>query len=373
MAPPLNWLTRQFELSRERGAANISPMEGLRGLAVFLVYLVHYGTLSQPWIVPHSSLMHINHVLKAMGNAGVDLFFVISGYLIYGILISQHRPFSSYITRRIQRIYPAFAVMLGIYVCLSFVFPMENKIPATLWAGTLCLLANFLLLPGVFPMKPIIRVAWSLSYEMFFYLVLPAVIAIFRLWYWRSSRRVFFFSLVAVATVLYFSFFGGHDCCGRMVIFISGILLWEALENTRSSFPNSLTGFMALAIGLLSTLVAIPSPYNAIVKTSIIFLSFPVLCMNCIRNPSGWLPQAFSWTPLRWLGNMSYSYYLIHGLALKMYFLVFARVWPPVNRDAFVFWLLLPVMFLLTIIPAAALFLAIERPFSLATTQQKGR
>jgi exopolysaccharide production protein ExoZ len=61
---------------------------------------------------------------------------------------------------------------------------------------------------------------------------------------------------------------------------------------------------------------------------------------------------------MRRLGNMSYSYYLIHGLALKAAFMVL-----PSSQ---MFLVLLPLAFALTLIPSMALFLLVERPLSLA-------
>ena len=77
------WLSQQFELSRGGGADNVRPMEGLRGFAVFLVFLVHYVTLVKPWVTANPILLDFSSKLHSIGNAGVDLFFVLSGYLIY--------------------------------------------------------------------------------------------------------------------------------------------------------------------------------------------------------------------------------------------------------------------------------------------------
>ena len=52
-----NWLARQFELSRGGEAANVRPMEGMRGFAVFLVFIVHYVSLAKPWIATGSNTM----------------------------------------------------------------------------------------------------------------------------------------------------------------------------------------------------------------------------------------------------------------------------------------------------------------------------
>jgi peptidoglycan/LPS O-acetylase OafA/YrhL len=63
---------------------------------------------------------------------------------------------------------------------------------------------------------------------------------------------------------------------------------------------------------------------------------------------------------------MSYSYYLIHGLSLKAIFLLLSKVYPPVQDGSLMFWMILPPVFLLTLIPSAVLFIFVEKPFSLA-------
>ncbi|WP_153067260.1 acyltransferase family protein, partial [Steroidobacter cummioxidans] len=90
-------------------------MEGLRGLAVLLVFLVHYESLLEPWIAADASLGVVAGALRIIGNSGVDLFFVLSGYLIYGSLLTRQQSFLHFFTRRLQRIYPAFtAVFLSL-------------------------------------------------------------------------------------------------------------------------------------------------------------------------------------------------------------------------------------------------------------------
>jgi peptidoglycan/LPS O-acetylase OafA/YrhL len=109
-----------------------------------------------------------------------------------------------------------------------------------------------------------------------------------------------------------------------------------------------------------------------VIKISILFVSFFLLCFSSFRNPAAWLSRSFAWTPLRWLGNMSYSYYLLHGLALKASFLVLTKVLPAsVGYGPVFFLMLLPITFGLTLIPTSILFLIIERPFSLAGQKVK--
>ena len=76
---------------------------------------------------------------------------------------------------------------------------------------------------------------------------------------------------------------------------------------------------------------------------------------------------------MRWLGNMSYSYYLLHGLTLKAAFLVLSKVVTPAGTwNAPGFWGLLPLMFVLTLLPSGFLFAWIEKPFSLASPSRGG-
>jgi exopolysaccharide production protein ExoZ len=66
-----------------QGAGRIAPMEGLRGIAVLLVFFVHADTLFSPLLDPGSIGRRVSWFLSINGHSGVDMFFVLSGYLIY--------------------------------------------------------------------------------------------------------------------------------------------------------------------------------------------------------------------------------------------------------------------------------------------------
>ncbi len=116
--------------------------------------------------------------VHSVGNTGVDLFFVLSGYLIYGALINKASPYLRFMLRRVLRIYPVFLVMMAIYLLLCWAFPQNSKLPARVDDAVIYVAQNLLLLPGMTGIKPLITVAWSLSYEMFYYLLAPVVIAL---------------------------------------------------------------------------------------------------------------------------------------------------------------------------------------------------
>lgn len=362
------WLRQKFELARGGSAHNVRPMEGLRGLAVLLVFFVHYTSQVKPWVEQDETLVALADALARIGQSGVDLFFVLSGYLIYGSLVTRYQRFLPFLARRIERIYPVFTATFALYIVLSMVFPGENKIPSPASSGAIYLLQNFLLLPGLLPIRPMITVAWSLSYEMFYYLAVPLLIATLRLRERSSAWRVTSFLLIGVAFATFTALNGGPV---RMLMFISGILLFEALDQSQLRV-SSTAGLVALILGLASTLLPLADPVGMTLKTSILWVAFFILCLACFRTPMTPLAQAFSWTPLRWLGNMSYSYYLAHGLALRAGFLVVSKIVPPTGAESSMFWLLLPPMLALTLLVAAPFFLLIERPFSLAPHHRRG-
>lgn len=251
-------------------------MEGLRGFAVLLVFLVHYESLVTPWIAQDALLLAFADSSQAIGNCGVDLFFLLSGYLIYGSLLGRRQSFPQFFAFRV----PAFTVVFLTYVVL---------------------------------------------------------------------------------TVLLSAFDGGPL---RLIMFISGIVLYEAITNSQLRVSGS-AGVIALIGGLACALLPLPDPAGTTFKVVALFVSVFVFGLACFRTPRAWLPVAFTWTPLRWLGNMSYSFYLLHGLALKAGFMVLARVVPPTGEQLALHWILLLPMLALALIPSTALFLLIERPFSL--------
>lgn len=340
------------------------PMEGLRGFAVLLVFIVHYVTLAQPWTAGDPGLRQLAHQLHALGNAGVDLFFVLSGYLIYASVMARPQPFWPFMGRRIRRIYPTFTVVLLVYTALSFALPAENKIPRDAEAAAWYWLANLLLLPGVFPIEPLITVSWSLSYEMLYYLVLPLLVAALRLRGRSATWRVVLFASLASALAVYCALYTGPV---RLAMFIAGILLWEAIRSgQRLPGITSATALLALCAGLLNMLLPTVGAPGYVYKISVLFATYFVLCWLCFTAPQARLPRAFAWTPLRWLGNMSYSYYLVHGLVLKACFVVLAPRLPGSLHGAALFWGMLGPLFVLTLLGAGGLFLLVERPLSLS-------
>lgn len=333
-------------------------MEGLRGLAVFLVFLVHYNSLVSPYI--SEPIVTIARFVSDFGHLGVDLFFVLSGYLIYGNLIQKSNfDARSYCIRRVSRIYPTFIFVFLLYLLLSIIFPYESKIPSDWSEAVSYVMANLFLLPGIFEIKPVIAVAWSLSYEVFYYITIPILIYVFGL-----QRRSVKMRLAGVIIVSVFCFLSHYYMGGkvRLLMFVSGIALFELFDSKRIRVSYNGEAFFIILLGLFGA-----SGFYEIKGTILYLIAFVGFIFFCLPafNPESKTYSRLSYKPLRWLGNMSYSYYLIHGLTLKFLFLITGLLLPSGFVSNSLFFILVLPFFIATLISSFILFIVVERPLSL--------
>jgi peptidoglycan/LPS O-acetylase OafA/YrhL len=165
----LNTLNVDYPL--QKNTHNYRPdIDGLRAIAVFAVVLFH----AFPKLVQG-------------GFVGVDIFFVISGYLISGLIFSQaqHGNFSflEFYARRARRIFPALVLVLSACMVLAWFveFPPHFKTLGKHVAGGSAFISNFLLWQesGYFDSnaltKPLLHL-WSLGVEEQFYIFWPLLV-----------------------------------------------------------------------------------------------------------------------------------------------------------------------------------------------------
>ena len=362
-----NAITNLYEVGG--GASRIVPMEGLRGLAVLLVFFVHLQAMFGDYARGVPAAYGASEFLGYVGNSGVDLFFLLSGYFIYGALIRRPVPYGQFMQRRIERLYPTFLGVFSIYLALSAAFASENKIHGTFVHAGLFVLANLFLLPGFFHITPIITVAWSLSFELFFYLLAPVVISLLGMRKWRVRYRIAFLLVfwVGFAGAMY-SIHSNHI---RMLGFVSGAILYEVAKHAPLRKWLTAGGewlaifFVPVAFALYFFIQRTASHpayewiFPIVALTAAFFFLTLFACMY-----QGKLCRFFSLTPIRYLGNMSYSYYLVHGVTLKAVAMVFlvvlgARLSLPIFISAMF------VGFAATWVSSTLLFWLVEKRFSL--------
>ncbi|MFQ5654664.1 MAG: acyltransferase family protein [Planctomycetota bacterium] len=161
---------------------HIPGLDGLRGIAVLLVLWSHLPTGGE------GSLLGGLKRLALPGYLGVDIFFVLSGFLITRILVADRasgHPLRHFFVRRFLRIFPIYYLLIGILLVLQ---------PGAYLAWCAAYLSNFAFVFDSLP-NPM-RHTWSLSVEEHFYLVWPLLIYAFPP---QQSRRLALYGVIPLA------------------------------------------------------------------------------------------------------------------------------------------------------------------------------
>ena len=154
-----------MKVQAQASEGRLNGLDTLRALAISLVYVYHYRI----FVSPEPDLAWVS----AVGWVGVDLFFVLSGYLIgnqllRGLAEGQPPPLRNFYARRALRTWPVYWLVLAAY--FSWPEGMGGRTPPPLWTF-LSFTQNWQLQPGT-----AFSHAWSLCIEEQFYLVLPLVL-----------------------------------------------------------------------------------------------------------------------------------------------------------------------------------------------------
>jgi peptidoglycan/LPS O-acetylase OafA/YrhL len=151
----------------------VGELDGLRALAILLVVAWHYLGIGDPGSIPARIFM--------VGRSGVDLFFVLSGYLITGILlanVNSPRYFSTFYSRRCFRILPIYGLMLVIYLIgrqLGGSAPILFSGPLPWWSYAIGLQNIWMAIEQDYGAAWLAG-TWSLAIEEQFYLIFPLVV-----------------------------------------------------------------------------------------------------------------------------------------------------------------------------------------------------
>ena len=307
---------------QKKAGSRISELDGLRGIAILLVLVFHFTPRSGP-------LSFMVHVFQ-LGWTGVDLFFVLSGFLITGILVDTvgHRSYyRNFIVRRCLRIFPAYYVSLVI-CCLLTYYPFAPRWGEFLRAGGwwyVTYLGNVkVFLDAAWPGLAILTPLWSLQVEEQFYLSFPLLVWALRR---QTLARVLAVSVVAalglriaLSVALPKNMFGVYTLMPcRMDALAMGGLIAIAQRERPEWLQSRWIGWMTLACAVTVTAVVLlysnsdPWPFGmrtiGYTAIDLLFAGILVMLMHW-RQPL--LVRICRWRFLVWVGTISYGLYLLH-------------------------------------------------------------
>lgn len=254
------WAAEELGLaSRPTSRTYIDSLTGLRGVAALSVFMFHYASL-HPGVRLDLTVPLIGHVLHTpfgMGFVGVDLFFVLSGFLLSlpfaeaCLKRQNHPPLKRYFQRRLLRVFPAYYAQWGIIMLAGSWLVNWAPLSAMDVLGHLFMFFNI----GPEPVKPIVGLWWSLPVELAFYLLLPLIAPFMRPGRWLALITAGF-----VISVLYriwaaahfagsapgASFLAASQIPGGLPLFLMGasaalLVKWMEVNGVRSPKPGVAT------------------------------------------------------------------------------------------------------------------------------------
>lgn len=363
------------------------PLDGLRAIAVILVFFQHYGA-GRVW-------------LFGWGWAGVDVFFVLSGFLITGILYdSQHKPhrYRDFYIRRTLRIFPLYYAVWAMLLILTPIALWQWNWRWALWPAYLGNYARFFFLhvPGnpyrfdriTFgprvqnwfggPMHLYIGHFWSLCVEEQFYLVWPLVV------YQVRRRETLLKICMAVillmpvlrwllSTTLPASLLHMELLYRSLPTRLDALLIGGAIALSLRGSQQTLlrrmrrpllgvSALLFLVLYVVSTKVLLlplegsASSWIAITGFTLIDLFAAALILESI-HPGSFLGRILSVRPLQALGTISYGFYVYHDLFHDFYAYVAMRYF-----RQYAYPVTMAIAFSSTLVIATLSYRLLERP-----------
>lgn len=346
----------------------LTGLDGVRAIAVLLVIVFH---LSPGAVVG--------------GYIGVDLFFVVSGFLITSLLLREQAAngriaLGAFWRRRARRLLPALGVLL--LVCCSAAYVIGGDVLVGLGQqvlGAVTFSSNWLFLAASSDYfdattPELFRNLWSLAVEEQFYLLWPLLLAfvLLKLPRWVRIAGV---SLLAAGSAVWMAVLWSPDTATRVYYgtdtHFFGLAIGAVLAFAATSWPEralewprpartalGLSGPIALAgilvIGFLMNENAPQTFQGGLAVVSI--LSAVVIASLLVQGTP--LARLLDWLPLRWIGERSYGLYLWHWPV----FLLVSAVLPAWTRELWSSWALGGIALVLTVAAAALSYEFVEQP-----------
>jgi peptidoglycan/LPS O-acetylase OafA/YrhL len=337
----------------------------LRFVAFALVFLFHTASSIRGNMANNGDIqLFIKNVAMA-GSYGVDIFFLLSSYLITSLLLREFDingtiQFKSFYARRILRIWPLYFFFITLTLILSrftsVQFPEQAIIPMFLFYGNFWLMFNAFFSPG--------GILWSVSVEEQFYLFSPlaarflnrrglAILASTLIVSAMIARFVLVKSAIVKSDAIWYCTFARFDPIATGILVC--VLLGGRVPSIRPVVRAAL--FLVGALCLYGAAVWLHGADSDLSLTDVM-LAYPLADVGALTIFLSFLGAQIAWGPLIYLGQISYGLYVYHLFALdavKVGLLHFLGECP--------FWVRGALGLPITIVMAAVSYAWLEKPF----------
>lgn len=317
-----------------------APLDGLRALSLFLVIAGHTRTT-----------LPVKYYLS--GGLGVDIFFVLSGFLITILLLREEFTFGSvslgaFYIRRTFRILPPYFLTIGFYLMVGLI-PSQHDLREKFFNG----LPYFLSFRNEYVPKGLAVAfthSWSLSVEEKFYFIWPLLFFIL-LRQLKGRWAVVPITLVPLAVstsgtlpVAYFSLLLG--CCVAI-----GLHTLRSKQDEVLARSNRVPVTVACIVWIISYFASL----SGSLRVSFIISTAALLPLLLLRET--WLSRILGSKPCKWVGKRTYSMYLFHAFCLTI---VEERVIHPTTDLRYLAVVL--VAYALSLGVASVVYVVLEKP-----------
>jgi len=299
----------EIEASRREGHRFLPQLDGLRAIAILLVLMNHMLDMKSPRAVAY---------LCSLGWIGVDVFFVLSGFLITKILLSTEpgpRAFGLFVLRRVLRTWPLYFVVL---IAAWLILRHDASGMQTNWLQHMFFLQNYTPWFITRTLAP----TWSLCIEEHFYFIWPFFVFLL-------PRRALFWVLpVAFIALPVTRYWGMHQAFTFKQLYtetqfhLDGLVAGSivALLFSRYSIrPRMMSriGLVCFVLGAGTAILGFRRNWDVIFGQNVVFgftslaVGFAGLLMLLLCDESSILVRVFSYRPLRYIGRISYGIYLL--------------------------------------------------------------
>lgn len=284
----------------------LNSLQVLRAVAAWMVVYHHYVQIFYNLKVDGP----VGKLFAGYGSLGVDLFFVISGFIMVVSTHGKRSSFLGFMRRRLLRIVPLYWVMTILTALLVFFF--NELIPSTQF-GPIFLIESLLFIPASNPSGigyyPLLTVGWTLNYEMIFYLVFGSFL------YLRESHKVGVVAAVMAIIVLVSPILGWGFYSNKIMLeFAIGSFIGIMWVNGKLTFPP----VVAVTLIFLSIFFL----YRKDPGHNYLYAGLPfAVVLASMLN----LEKFFSGSKFKILvgmGDHSYATYLLHVLVISVAFFI---------------------------------------------------